>query len=235
MFGSHKVPVNIRKAGLAITVDEVDQYSFYRRESSDTIVEKILLESPKAIMLVPVEPLTLPSRITPYLLLEFAKTVMLPPRAANSIFLKFPVEVGVFLPTGDRFDLLETVSLSPSKFTLYGTPRGGHVARIWKSEVYTSVPETDPLYEGVLKLEIRNATGDWLPTKRSVFDVHGMKLSYKENLVAAQAQMTVLSDKKAETEFLDSPLENGMKSSIELFRPGMLAVTSARYYMGEGL
>lgn len=235
MFGLHKFPVRINRDGLSITLEKLDQHCLYRRESSDGVVEKILLEAPKEIVLQPVEPLNQPSRITPYLLIEFATTVIVPPRGEQFVFLRFPVEIGVFLPRKEQFDLLETISLSRKKFSLYGTPREGHVTRYWNTPVATAAPKTDPLYEGVLKLEIHNDAGEWLPVKRAVFDANGMRIFYKKNLVAAQARMTIVSDRKAETEFINAPLEKGMESSIELFKPGKLVVTTARYYMGEGI
>ncbi|MGW8177953.1 MAG: hypothetical protein ACWGQW_04050 [bacterium] len=62
-----------------------------------------------------------------------------------------------------------------------------------------------------------------------------MKIYRSESVVSAQAKMIVVSEKKAEIEFIDTPLEVGMKKSIELLRLGKISVTSSRYYMSEGL
>lgn len=220
---------------MSITLNKMDKHSFYRRESTDEIVEKVLLDLPEGVVLNPVEPLNTPKKISPYLLIEFSKTAVVSPQSTKAIFLKFPVEVGIFIPKGGENDLLDLISLSRKKYTLYGTPRGGHVCRYWQSDVFAGVPDTDPLYEGVLRLEISNTADEWIHVKRSVLDVHGMKIHYKVGLVSANAKMTVLSGNKAETEFKDSSLEKGMKSSMKLFRLGKLAVTSSRYYMGEGI
>ncbi|HUV14248.1 MAG TPA: DUF432 domain-containing protein [Acidobacteriota bacterium] len=235
MFGSHRTPVSISKDGLSITLKRVDEFFFYRRESSDGIVEKVLLEAPEEIILDPVEPLNTPSRITPHLLIGFSKAVVARPHSTRTIFLKFPVEIGVILSGGDKDDVLDVISLPHKKFTLYGTPRGGHVCRFWQSDVFAAAPETDPLYEGVLGLDIRNESDEWVTVNRVVFDVHGMKIYYKKNLVSARGKMTVISERTAETEFIDSPLAKGMKRAIELFKEGRLAVSSSRFHMGEGL
>lgn len=235
MFGLYKTPVSITREGLSITLNEGNEYSLYRRASSDGIAEKILMEVPEGIILNPVEPVNIPKKISPYLAIGFSTTVVVRPHSTKAIFLKFPVEVGVFLPREDEHDLLDIISLSRKKYTLYGTPRGGHVCRFWQSDVFASVPEIDLLYEGVLKLEIRNEADEWVPVKKAVFDVHGMKIYYDESVVSARAKMTVTSGNKAESEFIDAPLEVGMQNSIELIQLGKISVASSRYYMGEGL
>jgi hypothetical protein len=41
--------------------------------------------------------------------------------------------------------------------------------------------------------------------------------------------------KSAETDFFDSPLEKGMKKSLELYTGRKLAVTTTKFVMGVGL
>ncbi|MGW8177954.1 MAG: DUF432 domain-containing protein, partial [bacterium] len=158
MFGLYKTPVSITREGLSISLNEEDGYALYRRVSSDGTAGKILLGLPEKIILNPVEPLNVPKRISPYLAIVFSTTVVARPRSTEAIFLKFPVEVGVFLQRRDGHDLLDIISLVRKKYTLYGTPRGGHVCRFWQSDVFVTVPETELLCEGVLKLEISNQT-----------------------------------------------------------------------------
>jgi hypothetical protein len=235
MFGEHRIPLTISVGDLSLNLIKYYEFYRYRRESSDSHVEKILLQEPERIILSPVEPLNLLHRITPYLQIEFLTTVVASPGETQSVFLSFPIEIGVFFPVRNAFDLLDTISLSRKKLTLYGSPRGGHITRYWQSSVHHSAPKTNSLYEGVLKLEIVNEADGWIPVKKIVLDAHGMKIHYKKDMVTAQARMEVTSENKAETEFIESPIEQGMKSSIELFKLGRLAVSSTRYYMGEGI
>ena len=118
IFGLYKTPVNITGEGWSTAVNEEDEYSRYRRESSDRIIEKVLLNVPKEIILNPVEPLNTLKRISSYLAIDFSTTVMVHSRSSKAIFLEFPVEVGVFLPRGDEHDLLDIISLSLKKYTL---------------------------------------------------------------------------------------------------------------------
>jgi hypothetical protein len=235
MFGEHRIPLTISVGDLSLNLTKHDGFYRYRRESSDSHVEKILLQEPERIILSPVEPLNLPHRITPYLQIELLNTMVVSPRETQSVFLSFPVEMGVFLPARNEPALLDTISLNTKKFTLYGSPRGGHITRYWQSSVRHSAPKTNSLYEGILKLEIVNEADGWIPVKKIVLDAHGMKIHYKKDRVTAQARMEVTSETKAETEFIGSPIERGMKSSIELFKLGRLAVSSTRYYMVEGI
>jgi hypothetical protein len=235
MFGEHGIPVNLDSEKFSLTLAESDGAFLYKRDSADGTAEKVLPEAPERILISPVEPLNRPSKITPYLMIGFSTPVVFRPHSSTSLFLKFPVEIGVFLPRGKDYDLLDTISLSWKKFSLYGNPRGGNVCRFWKSDVYKKPPETIPVLEGVLKLAVSNETEEWVPVRRTVLDVHGMKIYYQDSLVSAKAQMTILSGERAETDFSDSPLQEGMKRSIEIFRMSKLAVTSSRFHMGEGL
>ena len=55
-----------------------------------------------------------------------------------------------------------------------------------------------------MRLEISNEADEWVTVTRSVLDVHGMKIYYNEEMVAAQAKMNIISETKAETEFIET-------------------------------
>jgi hypothetical protein len=235
IYGVRRTPVNIDQSDLTIHLSEQVGNLLYKRSSPDGSLERVLLGSSESILLNPVEPINTPKQISHYLLIEFSKDVVVAPNSRKSIYVKFPVEIGVFLPRDDGHDLIDIISLSRKKLTLYGTPRKGHVARYWQTEIFATVPEADPLREGVLLLEIKNESDNWVPVKRAVFEAYGMKIYYKDGLVSAQARMTVLSEKKAETRFITSPLEKGMQRSVELFRSRKLTIADSSYYMDKGL
>ena len=235
IYGVNRTPVSIDQGDLTIHLSEQDGNLLYKRSCPDGSLERVLLGSSENIILNPVEPLNTPKQISQYLLIEFSTDVLVAPNSRKSIYIKFPVEIGVFLPRDDGHDLIDIISLSRKKLTLYGTPRKGHVARYWQSGIFATVPETDPLREGVLLLEIKNESDKWVPVRRSMYDAFGMKIYYNDSLVSAQARMTLLSEKKAETKFITAPLEKGMERSVELFRSRKLALSDSSYYMGTGL
>ena len=235
MYGHYSTPLKIARDNLSITFENVGGTFIYRRFGGGGEVEKTVLEGPEKIIISPVEPLNLPKRITPYLLIEFSRPIVIVPSGDETVFLKFPAEIGVFLSKKRDTSLLDTISLNRQKFTLYGSPRGGSICRFWESEVFSAKPAADPLLEGVLALRITSQADAWVTAKRVVLDAHGMKLRYTDNLIATKGEMKILSDEKAETGFVDTPFQQGMQKTVELFRLGKLAVTSARYTMSEGL
>ncbi|MGE4494821.1 MAG: DUF432 domain-containing protein, partial [Methanosarcina sp.] len=119
-------------------------------------MEKLVLGDRKRIIINPVEPLNTPKEITPNLLIEFEKTVLLAGGEKRQIFLTFPVEIGVFISDiGDKNpQLIDVLSLSRQKFTLYGEVSNGVVCKHWKSRLYSVSPDLNPLQEGVMELTL---------------------------------------------------------------------------------
>ena len=124
MFGSYEIPVSIQKEGLSLKIEKGDGTLNYRREFGDESVDKLILAEKGELIINPVEPLNKPKKITPYLLLEFDKSLVVEPKASKDIFLTFPIEVGVFINGGRNFEILDVFSMTRQKYTLYGSPRG---------------------------------------------------------------------------------------------------------------
>ncbi len=231
MYGSYEIPVRV-EGEVAITVEEGGEGFVYRREGAGEAVEKLLLAQRRRLLLSPVEPVNLPRSITPLLLVEFSSPVVLEPRARRRIFLKFPVEVGVFVSSGEGHELLDIFSLAAQKYTLYGDVGTGSICRYWRSDVYPSLPEVEPLREGVLELRLENTTSAWVEVGRAVFSAYGMKIYHSGSLAGMRGRMRILGESAAETYFSDSPLLEGMSMAPELFPAGR---RSGKFTMEAGL
>ncbi len=192
-------PVNLRRENGRVV---------YEREG----VRKILPEC--EIIVNPVEPVNLPKNVTRFLEVDF-DPILIKPNSVETIYLKFPIEIGVFAKHGDKLAVVDVFSFEKPKYTLYGTPKNGVVCRWFKSEVYYEVPEVDPLRHGVMKLVIRNG-GDWVEVGKVVLDCYGMKIYYSE-FASCWAEMKVISKISAETSFVDRPIERGMKKAVEMW------------------
>ncbi len=175
-------------------------------------IRKILPEC--EIIVNPVEPINLPKNVTRYLEIDFPP-VLIKPNAIETIYLKFPIEIGVFAKEGDKITVVDVFTFDKPKYTLYGTPKNGVVCRWFWSEVYYEIPEVDPLKHGVLKLVIKNG-GDWVEVGKVVLDCYAMKIYYSE-FASCWAEMKILSKISAETTFVDKPIIGGMKKAIELY------------------
>jgi len=178
------------------------------------VVEKVVVGGSSYIV-NPVEPVNLPVEITRMLFIEFSKPVNVEPKSAVRVYLKFPVEIGVFVE-GKRIRNIDVFTLSNPKFALYGNPSRGVVCRYYSSDVYDTIPDVDGVVEGVMELTIENNFDEWVEVRRAVFDGYGMKI-YFSNYPAMVAVMRIESASLAETMFINKPLEDGMEKSIELY------------------
>lgn len=235
IYGSHDLPFTIEEEDIFLSiVKDGDGYN-YKRDCLGEHVEKVLLADNGKITVNPVEPLNRPKEITPYLMVDFERTIAVGPGIEKKVFTTFPVEIGVFISGNKDFEILDVMSLAKQKFTLYGDPRNGVICKYWKSDVYSSKPDINALHEGVLELTITNDTNHWVDVSKAVFDAFGMKVYYNQNMVSLRAKMDVKSGLTAETEILDSPIEPEMVKSLELFTPAKIPVIAVKFSMEAGL
>jgi hypothetical protein len=235
MFGYHDIPLKIKKEGVSIFTKRVGDHLSYKREYTDEKVEKILLTKTDKILINPIEPLHKPKELTPYLLIELEKAIVIEPRAAKKVFLKFPIEMGVFISGQEDFKILDIITLMKQKLTLYGEVRGGIICKYWFSEVYTSIPSLNPIKEGVIELTITNSTPKWHELSKVVFNAYGMKIYYNENNVSMRSHMKIMSGGIAEIDFYDSPIYKEMKKALELYTARKLRIAATKFVMEWGL
>jgi hypothetical protein len=160
---------------------------------------------------------------------------LIEPEATKKIFSTYPIEIGVFISTKTAVEVLDIFTLVRQKLTLYGDPRSGVICKYWRSTVYSSAPSVNPLHEGIVELSIKNTTKGWVKVTKAIFNAYGMKIYYRDDLVAMQATMKILPGNLAETEFVDAPIEPGMKKSLELYTVRKLAVKTTKFVMEAGL
>jgi len=191
-----------------VRVERVNGKLIYEREG----LRKILPEC--EIVVNPVEPINLPKNVTRYLEIEFPP-ILLKPNSSETIYLKFPIEIGVFAKHGDKVAVVDVFSYEKPKYTLYGSPRRGVVCRWFFSDVYYYIPEVDRLRHGVMRLDIKNG-GDWVEVGKVVLDCYAMKIYY-DSFASCWAEMKVIGKSTAITDFLDRPIAKGMKKALELY------------------
>ena len=235
MYGYHNIPFKIKKEGISIFVKKTGDNLSYKREYTGEKVEKILLTNSDKILINPIEPLNKPKELTPYLLIEFEKAIVIEPKAKKKIFLKFPIEIGVFISGQGDFKILDIITLINQKVSLYGEVRGGIICKYWLSEVFSSVPSVDPIKEGVIELTITNTTPRWHEVSKTVFNAYGMKIYYNENNVSMRAHMKIISGGIAEIDFYDSPIYKGMNKALELYTARKIRIAATKFVMEWGL
>lgn len=233
-WGPHELPLSLELEGVSIKVDGAKGRYAYRREGAgDSIGKQILAENSK-IKLSPAEPLNKPSPVCANLLIELSSPAVIQPKSAQTLYLAFPVEIAVLLEHGRSEDyLLDIFSLVKAKYTLYGGVKEGMVCRHWASEVYTEIPNLNPLEQGVLKLTVSNLGNRWAELNKAVFSAYGMKLFYGPGIVSLTAEIKIINETFAETSFKEGPLQDGMARGIELYSAKPLS-QQGKIVMEEG-
>ncbi|MDD1678522.1 MAG: DUF432 domain-containing protein [Methanomicrobiales archaeon] len=215
MFGRYDYSLAIDDGILKLGVEKRAGLNVYYRDLAGDHKEKVLGPESAPLVIHPVEPISVPKQVTLFLEISF-DSVLLGPTAKKTIFLTFPIEIGVFLEAGSATEMLDTFSYLPSKFSLYGTPKTGVITKWYRSRVYSDAPTVDMKKEGVLRLEIENTTKDFAEVARAVFEANGMVLYFDQDQVGMNAQMTIKSSLTAETSFFECPYQEGMEKAIEL-------------------
>jgi len=234
MYGIYDSAFHFEYNGIIAELERKDGFLIYRRTCGDTRVERVLASSGDArIIINPVEPLNLPKEITNYLMIEF-DSIFVEPYSTKRIYLKFPVEIGVLVEGKQDMEVLDIFCSGFQKYTLYGSASTGLIARWYKSEIYLEIPEVDPLRDGIIELNITNAYREWVEVSRVVFESCDMKLYYG-SFVGMVAQMKLLSKYIAETDFIDRPVIEGMRKSVELYKARKVPVLNKGFLMEWGL
>jgi uncharacterized protein len=235
MFGSYSIPFEKTINELTISASKEGGLCHYKRVGAGVTVEKTLVTGRNELFISPVEPVHLPKEITPYFMVEFQNQIMVEPKGSVSVFLKYPIEMGVFVNIDKDFQIVDIFSFVKQKYTFYGEPKTGVVCRYCSSEAYHQAPEVNPVFEGVIQLEISNTTSSWIDIKKVVFNSYWMQIFHDETLVFMKAYMKVTNRNTAETDFIDSPLRSGMTKAIDLLISRKIAMISTRFLMAEGL
>ena len=236
MYGTCTIPATIESDGISLSIQRQGSALVYRRSQGDDSAEKLLQGSGSGnIVINPVEPLNLPRDLTPYLYLDFQRPVALGARAALTVYVTFPVEIGVFLRENGEVETLDIFSFARQKYTLYGDPRNGILCRYWSTQVDTSAPHPHRLQEGVLELKLANLTASWVEVKKAVFSAYGMKLFYNDSFVGMRADMEVTGATTAQTDIKDAFPGQDMQKSLELYTARKLVVLFPKFAMTDGI
>lgn len=232
MFGRYKGIFHREDGDILVETERNAGLLTYRRRCEGQTFERLLASKAGEIIINPVEPVNLPKEITNYLQIEFSP-MLIEPGVTQTIYLKFPVEVGVFLEAPKNIEVLDVFGFGTQKYTLYGPPTSGVIARWYRSAVYAEIPPVECFCEGVMELSIHNASREWVEVSRAVFESTDMKIYYGD-FVATTAAMKILTRTLAETDFIDAPLQPDMIKSIELYTARKIPVINRGYLMEWG-
>ncbi|WP_165394724.1 DUF432 domain-containing protein [Methanofollis fontis] len=234
MYGTYGFAFHIEKDGFSIEVNQENGIYVYRRSLDGSSAERKLVSSGGRVIVNPVEPLNLPREVSRHLIVEF-EPVSIEPGAQETVYLTFPIEVAVFVAAKGNYEVLDIFSWNRQKYTLYGSPDRGLIARWWGSQVAFSPPLVDPRREGLLSLTITNATNAWVDVSRVVLEGYGMKIFYDDS-ASIRAWMRISSSMVAETGCHDAPYRDGQRKSLELYTARSIpGIERSRFLMDQGI
>jgi hypothetical protein len=167
-------------------------------------------------------------------MVELTRTLLLPPKGSKTIFLKFPVEIGVILTKGNSNRIIDVFTEIYPKYALYGDLKEGILCRYFGSDVHVKPPKADSSMEGIAKVVIKNNTVAWREVSKLVFNGRMMKLYYSKDLVSFSASARILDDEKVETKFSDKPWKKGQTKSFEMITQRSLSLPANRFTMEGG-
>lgn len=198
-FSLPNITIKIEKIG-----DHV--FSYIRKDVEDNIVKKIIpvSSSELTIELSPVRPLNYPARRTSYMYLDFETPIFLSEGSAASVFVRCPIEIGIFLIHDGHKDSLDWVDCEPlnSRFCLYGAPESGTLCKYAPSEIVESYDDSISFTNGVLKIDIKNDLDKGLLVSKIVFPITDNSVYYKNSKAIFDSLKAVLK-KKLTLEILD--------------------------------
>ena len=230
-FGVHRIPFSVKEKDFEISVEKKRGCLHYRRTCKGDDVTRTIFSSSGEMIIHPVEPVNTPKRITSIFMVEFQDPLRIDSGTARKFYCRFPVEIGVFVKGKGNPEIIDIFTLSHQKYTLYGDLITGVISRYRKSEIHTSVPSADVFREGILELNLKNASGKWVELTKAVFNACGMTLHFDEKMVSMRAKIKITDDKYAVTSFIDAPLKKGMKKSIELYTPNTVSIFTPKFSM----
>jgi len=215
VFGEFTPPCRFEQAGLSLSLEMKEGHYQYRRELAGEVVEKSISVGLSRLLVHPVEPFYTGSDVAGHLELEFP-ALTIEPGATETIFLTFPVEVGVFVEGLRDTEILDSFSVTPTKYSLYGTPHHGVITRFARTGRHREIPAVDGTRDGVLRLTIRNTLPEWTTVSRVVLDGPEMHL-WSSEFAGLSAVMRITGREAAEVTGIDRPLKGGMGRAHDFF------------------
>jgi hypothetical protein len=215
VFGEFSPPYSFEGDGLSLSLEMKEGHYLYRRDLGGDLVEKAISVGLSRLLVHPVEPFYTGSELAGHLELEFPPLII-EPGATETIFLTFPVEIGIFVEGIRDTEVLDAFSIGPPKYSLYGSPHHGFITRFAPSGRHRDLPAVNGAREGVLKLTVRNMLTEWATVSRVVMDSAEMHL-YSSDFAGLAAVMRITGRGLAEVTGIDRALKGGMSRAQDFF------------------
>ena len=186
-YGVHQIyeTLNLSFLHVAIRVKRIDGSAFLyvRDDPKGGIVEKIVpvVSDHLKIEVAPIRPLNHPARRGDCVFLKFDKSIHLDKGSAMTVFVKCPIEIGVFLVNGTDRSSLDWFTCDPlnSRLALYGQSDTGILCKYSDVAVSTSENFDDTAYlQAVVKITMENKLDSGNSVSKIVFPITDNSIYY---------------------------------------------------------
>lgn len=165
---------------------------YYRIVDGEVKVSKTIVK-PIRFELVPFYPVLLPVKFTTYILVELTEKVAVPTKGEVTIYVKIPVEPAVYAYGSQRrFKIIDVFPINKIKYTLYGVPDRGLVARYWRSRPSMDIPEPR-MGEATVLVNIRNRYDGWIEIGKILLDSQILRLYYVPKTWTVYTQVVIMA------------------------------------------
>jgi len=213
-----------------IVCEKHENVILYKRFDGDNLVFSKTLAGASRFEINPIYPVFYPNPITRYILVKFKNPIVLPSKSGLLIYIKIPVDQGVFVhDEHDSYWLIDVFSTNRVKYCLYGLIEEGVVARCDVSETYSDLVKPE-LGHAIARVDVRNNYDDWVEVGKLLLDTQLLNLYYREDGWEAYTQeisMTITSGKTARIDYRAPFIEDVMViKEIPGFKPSRLKTYS---------
>lgn len=210
---SDSLELNLPNSKIKISRISSNVFSYVRHDSEDNIFERTIptKTSNLTIELSPIRPLNFPGKRTNYVYLELETPVFLTEGSSATVFVRCPIEIGIFIIHDEKKDSLDCFTCDPlnTRFCLYGATESGTLCKYSKSHIVESYDDSVPFVNGVLKIELHNQLSRGYSVEKIVFVITENSIYYKDSKAILDSVIAVLK-KKLTLEIVDvdpAPIE----------------------------
>ncbi len=184
----------------------------YTRRCRGIGEKKLYLAGAERLVVKPIYPVLYPKHFTTYILIHLSPPIHIAPRAWTTVYIEVPVDIAVYAYTGRReeggleklaaplraigaapetqwFSIIDVFPVDRVKYTLYGPPENGVLARHHVSRPMDEPGEARP-GAAYARLVLRNRIDEWVTVTRVLYDSRRLRLGYRHGSWEAFLQET---------------------------------------------
>lgn len=170
--------------------------------------------------------------LSTFIYLRFTKSLSLAPGASFKIYVKTPIDVGVYGTSKSKLGLIDLIKPKNLKYGVYGPLVGGVLARYYKV-----TPSSKPIRvktgEILYPLRITNDSGIWINISKIIVPFHTTKVFIKGYEAFTEVIYVFIKSRlRATIELVNDPPKQGM---TELPTLPKRALKSISYEMEWGV